>query len=187
MPVEFKLPELGENVEKGDVVRVLVVAGDVVTVDQPVLELETDKATIEVPTSIAGKIAEVRVKVGDKVKVGQAVFVIEDAASANGAGPHRRRLRRRPRLPLQRRPQRPRLPLRRLPLRPPPRPRRRPLRRSWISPPPGRRPRRVPMAPQPFPPRPRHAATPGNWALRLPMFRVPAPAAALARPTSRST
>jgi len=87
MPVEFKLPELGENVEKGDVVRVLVVAGDVVTVDQPVLELETDKATIEVPTSIAGKIAEVRVKVGDKVKVGQAVFVIEDAASANGAGP----------------------------------------------------------------------------------------------------
>lgn len=86
MPVEFKLPELGENVEKGDVVRVLVAAGDVVAKDQPVLELETDKATIEVPTSIAGKIAEVRVKVGDKVKVGQAVFTIDDAAG-NGAGP----------------------------------------------------------------------------------------------------
>ena len=43
MPTEFKLPELGENVEKGDVVRVLVAAGDTVSVDQPILELETDK------------------------------------------------------------------------------------------------------------------------------------------------
>ena len=51
MPVEFKLPELGENVEKGDVVRVLVAVGDVVAKDQPVLELETDKATIEVPST----------------------------------------------------------------------------------------------------------------------------------------
>ncbi|MEO8482428.1 MAG: 2-oxo acid dehydrogenase subunit E2, partial [Acidobacteriota bacterium] len=87
MPVEFKLPELGENVEKGDVVRVLVTAGDVVVKDQPVLELETDKATIEVPSSVAGKITEVRVKVGDKVKVGQAVFVVDEAAAGNGAGP----------------------------------------------------------------------------------------------------
>ena len=46
---DFKLPELGENVHGGDVLRVLVKAGDSVTVDQPVLELETDKATIEVP------------------------------------------------------------------------------------------------------------------------------------------
>jgi pyruvate dehydrogenase E2 component (dihydrolipoamide acetyltransferase) len=51
MPVEFKLPELGENVEKGDVVRVLVNVGDVIKKDQSVLELETDKATIEVPAT----------------------------------------------------------------------------------------------------------------------------------------
>ena len=46
MPTEFKLPELGENVTAGDVVRVLVKPGDAITNDQPVLELETDKATI---------------------------------------------------------------------------------------------------------------------------------------------
>ena len=49
MPTEFKLPELGENITAGDVVRVLVSAGDTIAKDQPVLELETDKATIEVP------------------------------------------------------------------------------------------------------------------------------------------
>jgi pyruvate dehydrogenase E2 component (dihydrolipoamide acetyltransferase) len=82
MPVEFKLPELGENIEKGDVVRVLVAPGDIVKVEQSVLELETDKATIEVPTSVAGRVSEVKVKAGDKVKVGQVVLVIDGAASA---------------------------------------------------------------------------------------------------------
>ena len=85
MPVEFKLPELGENIEKGDVVRVLVAPGDVVKVEQSVLELETDKATIEVPTSVAGRVSEVRVKPGDKVKVGQVVLVIDGAASAEAS------------------------------------------------------------------------------------------------------
>jgi pyruvate dehydrogenase E2 component (dihydrolipoamide acetyltransferase) len=82
MPLEFRLPELGENVEKGDVVRVLVSAGDIVKADQPVLELETDKATIEVPSTVAGKIAEVKVKAGDKVKVGQVVLVVDGDAGA---------------------------------------------------------------------------------------------------------
>jgi pyruvate dehydrogenase E2 component (dihydrolipoyllysine-residue acetyltransferase) len=86
MSVEFKLPELGENVEKGDVVRVLVAPGDVIKADQSVLELETDKATIEVPSSVAGKITDIRVKAGDKVKVGQVVLVV-DAAAAPAAAP----------------------------------------------------------------------------------------------------
>ena len=86
MATEFKLPELGENVEKGDVVRVLVAPGDVIALDQPVLELETDKATIEVPSSVAGKISAVRVKAGDKVKVGQVVLVV-DAAEAGAPAP----------------------------------------------------------------------------------------------------
>jgi len=83
--MDFKLPELGENVEKGDVVRVLVAPGDVVKAEQPVLELETDKATIEVPAPRAGTVAEVRVKAGDRVKVGQVVLTFSEAAVKGGA------------------------------------------------------------------------------------------------------
>jgi pyruvate dehydrogenase E2 component (dihydrolipoamide acetyltransferase) len=79
---EVKLPELGENIEKGDVVRVLVNVGDVIKPDQPIVELETDKATIEVPTSVGGTIAEIRVKAGDKVKVGQVMLVVNEGAAA---------------------------------------------------------------------------------------------------------
>jgi pyruvate dehydrogenase E2 component (dihydrolipoamide acetyltransferase) len=74
---DFKLPELGENVHGGDVLRVLVKAGDTVTNDQPVLELETDKATIEVPSSVSGTVGEIKVKPGDKVQVGQTIFTVE--------------------------------------------------------------------------------------------------------------
>jgi pyruvate dehydrogenase E2 component (dihydrolipoamide acetyltransferase) len=86
MPTEFTLPELGENIAAGDVVRVLVAAGDTLAVDQPVLELETDKATIEVPSNVAGTVGEVRVKPGDKVKVGQVVLTIADGAGARDGG-----------------------------------------------------------------------------------------------------
>ncbi len=81
---EFKLPELGENVSGGDVTRVLVAVGDTVAREQPVLELETDKATIEVPSSVAGVVTELRIKKGDKLKVGSVVLVVESAASAVG-------------------------------------------------------------------------------------------------------
>src|SRR3954470_5597498 len=79
MPTEVKLPELGENIEKGDVVRVLVNVGDVIKADQPIAELETDKATIEVPSPIAGAVAEIRVKPGDKVKVGAVLLVVTES------------------------------------------------------------------------------------------------------------
>jgi pyruvate dehydrogenase E2 component (dihydrolipoamide acetyltransferase) len=85
MPTEFKLPEVGENIAYGDVAKVLVSPGDTVAKDQSVLELETDKATIEVPSNVAGKISEVKVKAGDKVKPGQAVLVLANGAS--GAKP----------------------------------------------------------------------------------------------------
>ena len=78
---EFKLPELGENVRTGDVVQVLVSVGDTVSVDQPVLELETEKATIEVPSSVAGRVTELAVKVGDKISVGQLILKVEAAAA----------------------------------------------------------------------------------------------------------
>jgi pyruvate dehydrogenase E2 component (dihydrolipoamide acetyltransferase) len=79
---EFTLPELGENVTEGDVVRVLVRVGDTVQREQALLELETDKATIEVPSSVSGVVKELRVKPGDKVKVGQAVLVVDDEGAA---------------------------------------------------------------------------------------------------------
>ena len=72
--MDFTLPELGEQIESGDVLRVLVKAGDAIAKEQPVLELETDKATIEVPSSVAGTVKDIKVKAGDKVKVGQAIF-----------------------------------------------------------------------------------------------------------------
>src|SRR3954465_1127817 len=82
MPTDFTLPELGENVTAGDVVRVLVAVGDTVAKDQAILELETDKATIEVPTSVAGTVKDVRVKQGDRIKVGQVVLTLDDTAGA---------------------------------------------------------------------------------------------------------
>jgi pyruvate dehydrogenase E2 component (dihydrolipoamide acetyltransferase) len=78
---DFTLPELGENIAAGDVLRVLVKPGDVLAKDQAVLELETDKATIEVPSSVAGTVKDVKVKAGDKVKVGQAILSVDDSGA----------------------------------------------------------------------------------------------------------
>ncbi len=83
--IEFKVPELGENVAGGDVASVLVKVGDTIAVEQPVVELETDKATIEVPSSVAGVVKEIKVKKGDKIKVGAVILTVDDAAG-NGAG-----------------------------------------------------------------------------------------------------
>jgi pyruvate dehydrogenase E2 component (dihydrolipoamide acetyltransferase) len=81
----MKLPELGENIEGGDVLRVMVKPGDAIKKDQPVLELETDKATIEVPSSADGVIKEVKIKPGEKVKVGQTIFIVDENGAAAGA------------------------------------------------------------------------------------------------------
>jgi pyruvate dehydrogenase E2 component (dihydrolipoamide acetyltransferase) len=81
---EFKVPELGENVDSGDVTQVLVKVGDTIAREQPVLELETDKATIEVPSSVAGVVKDIRVKAGEKIKVGQVVLVVDGAGAAAG-------------------------------------------------------------------------------------------------------
>ena len=91
---DFTLPELGENIAAGDVLRVLVKPGDTLAKDQPVLELETDKATIEVPSSVAGQVKDVKVKAGDKVKVGQAILSVDDGAARRRRQPRRRRPRR---------------------------------------------------------------------------------------------
>jgi pyruvate dehydrogenase E2 component (dihydrolipoamide acetyltransferase) len=84
--IDFTLPELGEQIAGGDVLRVLVNAGDTIAKEQPVLELETDKATIEVPSSVAGVVKDVKVKAGDKVKVGQAILSVEEGAAKSSPG-----------------------------------------------------------------------------------------------------
>ena len=83
MTTTIKLPELGENVDSGEVTKILVSQGETVTKDQTLLELETDKATIEVPSPVAGTIEELHVQEGRKVKVGDALFTIEE--SGDGA------------------------------------------------------------------------------------------------------
>lgn len=85
MVKQVNLPELGENIEGGDVVSVLVQVGDTLEAGRPVLELETDKATVEVPAEVSGKVTAVLVAPGDHVKVGQPILEVSEAAE--GAGP----------------------------------------------------------------------------------------------------
>ena len=58
MATEFKLPELGENIESGELVRLMIKPGVSITEGEPVMELETDKAVVEVPSSVTGTIGE---------------------------------------------------------------------------------------------------------------------------------
>jgi pyruvate dehydrogenase E2 component (dihydrolipoamide acetyltransferase) len=89
MSKELRLPELGENIAAGDVLKVLVAPGDKLQADQPVLELETDKATIEVPSTVGGTVKTVHVKPGEKLTVGGLILTVEsgDAAAAPKAAP----------------------------------------------------------------------------------------------------
>src|SRR5262245_6350432 len=82
---EFVLPELGEGMEAGDVVQVLVTVGDSITEEQPVLELETDKAVVEVPSPVSGTVKAIHVQAGDKAAVGQLLLTVETPASTLAA------------------------------------------------------------------------------------------------------
>jgi pyruvate dehydrogenase E2 component (dihydrolipoamide acetyltransferase) len=85
MATEFKLPELGENIESADVIAVLVKAGDRLDKEQSVIEIETDKATIEVPSTIEGVITEVLVKKGDNIKVGKTLVKVDETGEKKEA------------------------------------------------------------------------------------------------------
>jgi pyruvate dehydrogenase E2 component (dihydrolipoamide acetyltransferase) len=78
---EFRLQELGENISQGDLVRLMIAPGTKVSQGQPVMELETDKAVIEVPSTVSGVVNEVKVKEGEKIKVGQVIFTLQGTAS----------------------------------------------------------------------------------------------------------
>ncbi len=81
----FELPELGEGIESGDVVNVLVAAGDRVVQDQPLIELETDKAVIEVPAPVNGVVQTMHVQSGEKANVGQLIVTFETEISEAAA------------------------------------------------------------------------------------------------------
>src|ERR1700689_1252344 len=87
--IEFKLPALGENIEQGDLVRLMISPGARVSEGQTVMELETDKAVVEVPSSVSGVVREVKVKEGQKIKVGQVIFTLEGGAAAPVETPRR--------------------------------------------------------------------------------------------------
>lgn len=77
MAIDFKVPDLGENVESGDIVSVLVKEGDEIQADQGVLEIETGKAVVELPCPYAGKVVKLHVQKGSKVKVGDPLLTVE--------------------------------------------------------------------------------------------------------------
>jgi pyruvate dehydrogenase E2 component (dihydrolipoamide acetyltransferase) len=88
-PSEFKLPELGENIDSGDLVRLMISVGASVSEGQPVMELETDKAVVEVPSTVSGVVREVKVKEGQKVKVGEVIFTLEGGVVAPAESPRK--------------------------------------------------------------------------------------------------
>ncbi len=127
MALEFKLPDIGEGLTEGEVTKWLVKEGQVVEADQPMVEVLTDKATVEITSPRAGTIQKILVPDGTKVPVGTVIVVIGDGAGAAAPGRRAGRGRRRPRTapapapPRAATPPRPPRPSRRpRPRRPPP-------------------------------------------------------------------
>ena len=86
MAIDMKLPELGENILSGDVVSVLVAVGDEVQSDQAVLEIETDKAVVEVPCPHSGRVTAIHVKKGDTLPIGGKIITL-DGGGGGGEAP----------------------------------------------------------------------------------------------------
>jgi pyruvate dehydrogenase E2 component (dihydrolipoamide acetyltransferase) len=81
--IQIKLPQLGENIEGGEIVNVLVSKGDSISKDQAIIEVETDKSVTEVPSSYSGKITKILVSKGDEIKSGEVILEIEGDDSKN--------------------------------------------------------------------------------------------------------
>ncbi|MBI2161060.1 MAG: 2-oxo acid dehydrogenase subunit E2 [Candidatus Rokubacteria bacterium] len=87
MPRPFALPDLGEGLTEAEIVKVLVAEGDVIAEDAPLLEVETDKATVEIPSPMAGRVAKIHVQPGQTVKVGAVLVTFDDAPAGARAVP----------------------------------------------------------------------------------------------------
>jgi len=89
MPRPFALPDLGEGLTEAEIVKVFVNQGDVIAEDAPLLEVETDKATVEIPSPFGGRVASIHIQPGQTVKVGEVLITFDDAtlaASGRGGG-----------------------------------------------------------------------------------------------------
>ena len=82
---DFKLPSLGEDIQEADVLKVLVSEGDTVAIDQPLIEIETEKATLDVPAEAAGTVTKVHVSEGQTINIGQVIVTIDSEASAESS------------------------------------------------------------------------------------------------------
>jgi pyruvate dehydrogenase E2 component (dihydrolipoamide acetyltransferase) len=80
MAIQFKLPDLGEDIEEAEVLKVLVSEGDTIALEQPVIEVETDKAIFEVPSEVVGRITKIHVREDDTVEVGDVLLTVEEVA-----------------------------------------------------------------------------------------------------------
>jgi len=82
MSIEFRLPELGENIEEAEVAEILVKEGDEIAAEQSVMELETEKAVVELPCPHAGRVTKIHVSDGDAIKVGTVLLTIDETKVA---------------------------------------------------------------------------------------------------------
>src|SRR2546421_2618041 len=82
---EFKLPDLGEGMHEAEVVEWLVEPGDTGKLDQTMVKVETDKASVEIPSPVAGRISEIRVQNGQVAKVGEVLVVFDNSAASTGS------------------------------------------------------------------------------------------------------
>jgi len=87
MPRQFSLPDLGEGLTEAEIIAVLVREGDVIKEDAPLLEVETDKAQVEIPSPIAGRVEQIHVQPGQTVKVGTVLVTFSDDGAATGSAP----------------------------------------------------------------------------------------------------
>src|SRR2546421_2499392 len=85
--MDLKLPALGEGADSGTVVNLFVKEGDQLAKDQPVLELENEKAVATIPSTAAGTISKIFIKTGDKISVGQRILSLTETAAPEGAQP----------------------------------------------------------------------------------------------------
>ena len=73
------LPDLGEDIEEADVLQIYVAVGDLIALEQPIVEIETEKATLDLPSSVAGSVTEIHVRVGDTIRPGDPVLSVDVA------------------------------------------------------------------------------------------------------------
>ena len=74
---EVRLPQISEGIETAQIIQVLVKVGDLVKVEQSLMELETDKASFELPSPVEGKVTEIAVKEGQTLKVGELILKVD--------------------------------------------------------------------------------------------------------------